>query len=641
MLEQNTENIPEVDNPIPGDLQSPAWGEAAPRGGKAVLNRIIKEKATVPLFFGQTLISSLRDVGYNSTTSALCEHVDNALQWGATEVRVYFRQTGKKGAYETDIVVLDNGIGMAPNILRFATSFGGSMVYDNRSGIGRYGMGMKTAALSMCPVMDLYSWQEAGAYYNMTLDVEAIGKERANLIELPDPALMDELPSEVSEILTKPMSFPDRSEQTLFAEKVGDLRDRLGRSGTIVFLPFCDRLTFAKARTLCEHAIKEMARVYRRFLAKGIKLYVNNRLVEPFDPTYSMAAARHANIPEIKVKESRLVFSKVIEVKRKENNRQDPENAETAPVTVRLYALPIEDWGALPFKVRKNDLHLYDDNTVSVLRNDREVFVGTIPQIMKRHSDANWLRIQIDFAGELDEAFGVASNKQGIRPKDYVLNELSMALDAEISALRDQIKKYQSEQTVGRHGNKPTEGEMKADEAERRQAKPVPAPAPTTEEEQRQLDENLRTLAMMLKREKETDEEAFERVKNSRYIMHYKHDAYWPFYHVDQRYGKIILTINTAHAFYERLYAPLSSAALTLDTRVAEGAPANGDENAAEPQTFKGAKEALVALQLLLLSLARTQSVMALQDPERVQTFDLFRKEWSDTYATQLGTATV
>ena len=68
-------------------------------------------------------------------------------------------------------------------------------------------------------------------------------------------------------------------------------------------------------------------------------------------------------------------------------------------------------------KVRKNDLHLYDDNTISVLRNDREVFVGTIPQIMKRHSDANWLRIQIDFAGELDEAFGVAANKQGIRPK--------------------------------------------------------------------------------------------------------------------------------------------------------------------------------------------------------------------------------
>jgi hypothetical protein len=641
MLEQNTQNVPEADVQIPVDVQTTGWGEEAPRGGKAVLNRIIKEKATVPLFFGQTLISSLRDVGYNSTTSALCEHVDNAIQWGATEVRVYFRQTGKKGAYETDVLVLDNGGGMAPNILRFATSFGGSMVYDNRSGIGRYGMGMKTAALSMCPVMDLYSWQETGAYYNMTLDVEAIGKERANLIELPDPTLMDQLPSEVSEMFTKPMSFPDKHEQVLFAEKKDDLRERLGKSGTIVFLPSCDRLTFAKARTLCEHAVKEMSRVYRRFLAKGIKLYVNNRLVEPFDPTYSMASARHTRIPDIKEKESRLVFSKVIEIKRRENNHHDPENAETAPATVRLYALPIQDWGSLPLKVRKNDLHLYDDNTISVLRNDREVFVGTIPQIMKRHSDANWLRIQIDFAGQLDEAFGVAANKQGIRPKDYVLNDLSTALDAEISALREQIKKFQSEQTVGRHGSKPSDSEMKADEAENRQAKPVPAPAPTTEEERRQLDENLRTLAMLLKREKETDEEAFERVKNSKHIIHYKHDVYWPFYHVDQRFGKIILTINTAHPFYERLYAPLSSAALTLDTRAAEGAPADVDENASEPQTFKGAKEALVALQLMLLSLARAQSSMALQDPERIHTFDLFRKEWSDTYATQLGTATV
>lgn len=637
MSEQNTPGLPEVDGTQPTDLQGPTWGDEAPRGGKAVLNRIIKEKATVPLFFGQTLISSLRDVGYNSTTSALCEHVDNAIQWGATEVRVYFRQTGKKGAYETDVLVLDNGSGMAPNILRFATSFGGSMVYDNRSGIGRYGMGMKTAALSMSPVMDLYSWQEPGAYYNMALDVEAIGKERANLIELPDPTLMDQLPSEVSDMLVKPMSFPDRHEQALFTEKHDDLKARLGKSGTIVFLPSCDRLTFAKARTLCEHAVKEMSRVYRRFLAKGIKLYVNNRLVAPFDPTYSMSAARHAKIPEIKVKESRLVISKVIDIKRSENNRQDPEDAETAPATVRLYALPIEDWGALPLKIRKNDLHLYDDNMISVLRNDREVFVGTIPQIMKRHSDANWLRIQIDFAGQLDEAFGVAANKQGIRPKDYVLNDLSNALDAEISALREQIKRYQSEQTVGRHGSKPSQGEMMADEAERRQAKPVPAPVPTTEEEQRQLDQNLRTLSMLLKREKETDDEAFERVRTSKHIIHYKHDVYWPFYHVDQRYGKIILTINTAHPFYEKLYAPLSSAALVLDTRAAEGAPADPDENAAEPQTFKGAKEALVALQLMLLSLARAQASMALQDTERSQTFELFRKEWSDTYATQLA----
>jgi len=40
----------------------------------------------------------------------------------------------------------------------------------------------------------------------------------------------------------------------------------------------------------------------------------------------------------------------------------------------------------------------------------------------------------------MDESFGVAANKQGIRPKDYVLNDVSTALNAEISALREQIK---------------------------------------------------------------------------------------------------------------------------------------------------------------------------------------------------------
>jgi hypothetical protein len=108
------------------------WGADAPRGGKAVMNRVLKEKATVPLFFAQTLIQSLRDVGYNHTTSALCEHVDNAIQANATEIRIYFRQSGKKGEYEIDAAVYDNGAGMAPNVLKVATAFGGSLNYGRR-----------------------------------------------------------------------------------------------------------------------------------------------------------------------------------------------------------------------------------------------------------------------------------------------------------------------------------------------------------------------------------------------------------------------------------------------------------------------------------------------------------------------------
>jgi hypothetical protein len=121
------------------------------------MNRILKEKATVPLFFAQTLVQSMRDVGYNHTTSALCEHIDNAIQAGATEVRVYFRQEGKKDTKRIDAAVYDNGRGMAPTVLKVAMAFGGSMSFGNRSGIARFGMGMKTAA-----VLEVYSWRESG-----------------------------------------------------------------------------------------------------------------------------------------------------------------------------------------------------------------------------------------------------------------------------------------------------------------------------------------------------------------------------------------------------------------------------------------------------------------------------------------------
>jgi hypothetical protein len=99
------------------ETTDPNWGSDAPRGGKAVMSRILKEKATVPLFLAQTMIQSLRDVGYNHTTAALCEHVDNAAQEGATEIRVFFRQSGKGDSKQTDVAVYDNGRGMSPAVL--------------------------------------------------------------------------------------------------------------------------------------------------------------------------------------------------------------------------------------------------------------------------------------------------------------------------------------------------------------------------------------------------------------------------------------------------------------------------------------------------------------------------------------------
>lgn len=620
----------------PGETEfTPQWGDSAPRGGRTVLSRILKDGAKVPLFLGQTLVNSLRDLGYNSTTSAACEFVDNAVQWGATEIRVYFHQTGQKGTYQMDVLVMDNGQGMSPHVLKVASAFGGSMVYANRSGIGRYGMGMKAAALSMGPVMELYSWQEPRAIYNMTLDVEDIGNNRSNLLELSDPTLIDELPSDVTQILSRPMAFPKRPAETqdLFVNDDSELPERLGASGTIVFVPNCDRVSYRKAQTLVEHATKEMGRIYRRFIEGGLKLYINNRRVEAFDPTYWMQSARHTRLDGLVTTQSRLLNSWQVTIPVGEGSE------ETAVASVRLYMLPFHEWGQLSRKVLRNDLHVYEDHTVSFMRNDREVAIGSDARLgLRTHHTNNWIRIQIDFSGELDEAFGVAANKQGVRPKGYVYDIIKEKIADDVAALRRSIRELKAKFAAGRTGSRVSEAERRATEAEATQGKPLPIdPAPQTDDERQALDANLRGLAMAVKREDESDDEAFERVTSSKYLVVFKHDDYWPFYHCEFKYGKAILTVNTAHAFFQKLWQPLSDIAKAAGAEVestADGEP-EVDTEVAERCT-----EALVGLQLLLLSLARTQGQLSLNDADghHQQLFEKLRREWSENLRTQLHT---
>jgi hypothetical protein len=462
---------------------------------------------------------------------------------------------------------------------------------------------VESAALSMAPVFELYSWQDRAAIYSMILDVEEIGKDRANLVQLPDPTLLSDLPDEVADFFRKPMSWPDARDQELFTMKDEGLAERLGTSGTIVYMPQCDRLTYAQARTLAEHAVKEMSRVYRRAISDGLQLYINNRPVEAFDPMYAMANARHAKFLEGVAKTGRLIIAKPVNIKLSEFD----SDLGTAQVNVKIFKLPIEEWQHLSRKTLKNDLRVFDGLTVSILRNGREVFAGPMPKLTTRHSVTHWYRIQIEFTGALDEAFGVAANKQGVRLKGYVEKAIKDAIGEDITTINDEIKRFQAEQRELRTPAKSSASEIKANEADPFQMKGLDTQL--SPEEEAQLEANLRGLALTLKRPNETDEQAYERIKNSKYVITFRHDDYWPFYDVKHNFGRVILTINTAHPFYSELYEPLRK----LET---PEQPEGGDEEegVSAPAEAKGGPG--MALDLLLLSLARTQSRLSGSPPK-------------------------
>src|SRR5260370_41028004 len=86
-----------------------------------------------------------RDAGYRSLASAIAELLDNSLQAGAKCIRVFLSGEDDRC---TEVAVLDDGAGMKADALRMALQFGGTSRFNDRSGHGRFGMGLPNGSLT-------------------------------------------------------------------------------------------------------------------------------------------------------------------------------------------------------------------------------------------------------------------------------------------------------------------------------------------------------------------------------------------------------------------------------------------------------------------------------------------------------------
>src|SRR6201988_660506 len=151
-------------------------------------------------------IQATRDSGYKSTASALSDLVDNSIQAGATRIAISVSAVASdEDEKEIEVSILDNGCGMDPFTLRQALRFGGSTRFGDRSGLGRYGMGLPNASLSQARNVAVYTWQNSGGapgnghargrpsapaehVYMSYLDVDEI--VRAEMVDVPRPVVV-------------------------------------------------------------------------------------------------------------------------------------------------------------------------------------------------------------------------------------------------------------------------------------------------------------------------------------------------------------------------------------------------------------------------------------------------------------------
>lgn len=103
---------------------------------------------------------SIRETGYRSFAHTIAELVDNSLQAGATHVSVRVDNTGTG-----QIAVVDNGAGISRDALRTALQFGGTSRFGDRTGSGRFGMGLPTSSVTLAKRIDLYTWNGATTWH--------------------------------------------------------------------------------------------------------------------------------------------------------------------------------------------------------------------------------------------------------------------------------------------------------------------------------------------------------------------------------------------------------------------------------------------------------------------------------------------
>lgn len=464
-------------------------------------------------------IQATRDSGYKSTESALSELIDNSIQAGATRVAISmlaveteYSGVGKPAMPRVvEVAIADNGRGMDAELLRRALRFGDTSRFNDRSGLGRFGMGLPNASVSQCKRVEVYSWQAGQSPLWTYVDVDEVAG--GQMIEVPAPV------------------------ETVVPIPHAELIDK--RQGTLVVWRTCDRLDHdGKCDTLERTLRHGLGRIFRYFLVEGRELTLNGRKIEPFDPLYLMPQARLNDDPLATQHGDTLRFSVPIP-------GYDDQNS-TVEVTLSL--LP-EAWQSNAAKKELQRRHIDSTSGFSVVRARREIDLIKSPYHAKHWTDT-WYRAELRFEPELDEVFCVTHTKQhaSIKRGSAIYEKLREAVTANIATLKDMI--------VARGKKAHVATTVRAEEAAQRVLPRLRAIEGLADKPEAEVAVEIREFVNLATIDRPDGAKARleQRLTQYEVLVEYEQLPGAPFYRTRMVGRSIVVLLNTAHRFYERVY---------------------------------------------------------------------------------------
>lgn len=349
-------------------------------------------------------VKAMRDNGYKNAAYALAELMDNSIQAEATTVELLCIQkkewVAQRARERIDrVAVLDNGKGMAKEVLRMALQFGNgtNLSPEQQTNMGKFGMGLPASSVSQARRVDVWSWQNGiDSALHSYLDIQEI--ENRTLDQVPEP-----MPKKIpSEWLGWSTSY--------------------GQHGTLVVWSQIDRCIWRTGRAIIDNSEHLIGRMYRKFLDSGkvkIRLaciesesltYTIDKFAKPNDPLYLMKGTS-APAPY----DEEAMFEPFPNEETFDHRVPISLGKQTHYVNIRMSMAKksARDTGGTAGQANYGS-HAGKNVGVSIVRSGRELELdsGWVPDTDTRN---RWWGVEVEFPPALDEIFGVTNNKQTAR----------------------------------------------------------------------------------------------------------------------------------------------------------------------------------------------------------------------------------
>jgi hypothetical protein len=562
-------------------------------------------------------VMAMRDSGYKNAAYALAELVDNAIQATASQVEIICKEeevkrTQRNRKFVKEIAIIDNGLGMSEKTLRTALQFGNGERLTDRSGIGRFGMGLPNSSISQAKRVEVWTWQDGykNAIYSY-LDLSEI--QTGSLKEIPTPE-RKKIPLEwvaVSKTIAN------------------------SQSGTLVVWKDLDKCEWKTAHAIFRNSEFTVGRIYRKYIVnekasirmasflEGTNKIEEDQFVLPNDPLYLMAGT---STPGEWSKEPMFeAFG-------------EPHIEKWDGQEVRIYLSIAKKSAREGFNPGGTPYGKHASNNIgiSIMRADRELELQTSGWVISYNPVERFWGAEIDFPPALDEIFGVTNNKQSARaladiaaidldtlaiqegfsnqhelveawteeknPR-LLLIKIKQYIESNLSTIRRTLKSQTEQTKRKRHPDAPVDpdsAEKIGTDATKRRIEEEGISGGSDKDENKPEDEKIEDIEKTLEQDGFSPEDATQLaekvISDGRKYEFYEVDLPTSeFFTVRPRGGVILIGLNTNHPAYDHLVTLLRDA----------------DEENDIDQLKQRMKKSFEALKLLLEAWARYEDELS------------------------------